>query len=148
MALPRKSAQQVAARELARERASAYLAQQERLLDLAVDFNLVQEEIDQIAAAKVARLAAIEAEYQAETAQRVERLGQLIAAMADQGAKVADIAARLGQKPANVKRWLATTAPAVNDAEVASPTTEDHGQAHSNDGEGTEMGEDATEQAA
>ena len=106
MAAPRKSAQQLAAREKARAKAQELTARHEKLIDLAAEFFEQQEQADQVRAEAQAKADAIlaKAEEDAETATR--NAAGTVAAMVAAGEAKSAVAARLGLSGSEVKKML------------------------------------------
>jgi hypothetical protein len=106
MAAPRKSAQQVAAREKARAKAQELTERHERLIDLAAEFFEQEQQAEQIRAEARERADAIlaKAEQDAEAAAR--DAGAKVQQMLDTGENRAAVAARLGLSTAEMKRAL------------------------------------------
>jgi hypothetical protein len=132
MASPRKSAVQVKARELARERAAAYLRRQETLLDLAEGFYAKQAELDALGEKEAARIEAIRAETARESAGITRSMAEAVAAMVSTGEPVAGVAERLGLKAKEVRSMTDTAKPATATAtpvEAPEPVAETHGDA-------------------
>jgi hypothetical protein len=117
MASPRKSAVQVKARELARERAAAHLRRQETLLDLAEGFYAKQAELDALGEKEAARIEAIRAETARESAGITRSMAEAVAAMVATGEPVAGVAERLGLKAKEVRSMVGTDKPATAQAE-------------------------------
>lgn len=115
MASPRKSAQQVAAREKARQKAAEFTARHEELIELAakfIEFDDTAENTEAAAREKAARIIE-QGKADAETARR--DAGQVVARMLETGESKSSVAARLGLTPATLKKYLpapsGTTAP-------------------------------------
>lgn len=115
MASPRKSAVQVKARELARERAAAHLRRQDTLLDLAETFYAKQAERDSLAEKEAARIEAVRAEFAAVAAGVEQSMAGAVAAMVATGEPVAGVAERLGIKPKDVRAFTDAAAPSVTE---------------------------------
>ncbi|MFK4298554.1 hypothetical protein ABH924_003725 [Arthrobacter sp. GAS37] len=141
MASPRKSAVQVKARELARERAAGHLRRQETLLDLAEGFYARQAELDALGEKEAARIEAIRAETARESAGITRSMAEAVAAMVATGEPVAGVAERLGLKAKEVRSMTdaATPAKPKTEPEAADPASvpegaeglagEEHGEA-------------------
>ncbi|KNC20010.1 hypothetical protein AC792_03235 [Arthrobacter sp. RIT-PI-e] len=106
MAAPRKSAQQVAAREKARAKAQELTERHEKLIDLAAGFFEQQENAEQIRAEAQERADAILAKAEEDAASALAEAGAKVRAMLDTGESRAAVAARLGLSGAEVKRVL------------------------------------------
>ncbi|THJ65627.1 hypothetical protein E8P82_11690 [Arthrobacter echini] len=126
MAAPRKSAQQLAARERAREQAKEITDRHERLIDLAAGFFEHEERAEQIRAEARERADAILAKAEQDAEAAATGAGAKVQAMLDTGESRAAVAARLGLSPAEMRRALegavvSTSSADSGDAETASP---------------------------
>ncbi|OUM44627.1 SPFH domain-containing protein [Arthrobacter sedimenti] len=117
MAAPRKSAQQVAAREKARAKAQELTERHERLIDLAAEFFEQQDHAEQIRVEAQERADAILARAEEGAVSALAEAGAKVQKMLDTGESRAAVAARLGLSTAEVKR-------ALDGAGVSSPTTD------------------------
>jgi endonuclease/exonuclease/phosphatase (EEP) superfamily protein YafD len=104
MAAPRKSAQQLAAREKARAKAAALTERHEKLIDLAAEFFEQQEQADFIRTDARQKADALLAKAEADAESAVLRAAEKVRAMLDAGEGKAAVAARLGLSGAEVKR--------------------------------------------
>jgi endonuclease/exonuclease/phosphatase (EEP) superfamily protein YafD len=124
MAAPRKSAQQLAAREKARAKAQALTERHEKLIDLAAEFFEQQEQADFIRTDARQKADALLAKAEADAESAVLGAAEKVRAMLDAGEGKAAVAARLGLSGAEVKRMAdlverraeATTEPAEEQA--------------------------------
>ena len=114
MAAPRKSAQQVAAREKARAKAQELTERHERLIDLAAEFFEQEQQAEQIRAEARERADAILAKAEQDAEAAAKKAGAKVQQMLDTGESRAAVAARLGLSAAEMKRALdgAGTSPA------------------------------------
>lgn len=104
MAAARKSAQQLAAREKAREQAKVLTDRHERLIDLAAEFFEHEERAEQIHAEARERADAILDKAEQDAAAASKDAGAKVRDMLDTGESRAAVAARLGLSAAEVKR--------------------------------------------
>ncbi|MHA7241496.1 hypothetical protein [Arthrobacter sp. TMS1-12-1] len=113
MAAPRKSAQQVAAREKARAKAQELTERHERLIDLAAEFFEQEQQAEQIRAEARERADAILAKAEQDAEAAAKEAGAKVQQMLDTGESRAAVAARLGLSTAEIKRALdgASTSP-------------------------------------
>ncbi|MDN5879006.1 MAG: hypothetical protein L0H60_05620 [Micrococcaceae bacterium] len=106
MAAPRKSAQQVAAREKARQKAAEFTARHEELIELAAKFiehNDAAETTEAAAQEKAEKIIA-QGKADAETAR--QDAGRVVAQMLKTGESKSAVAARLGLTPAVLKKYM------------------------------------------
>ncbi|WP_104168925.1 hypothetical protein [Arthrobacter sp. SX1312] len=106
MAAPRKSAQQVAAREKARAKAQELTTRHERLIDLAAEFFEQEQQAEQIRAEARERADTILAKAEQDAEAAAKEAGAKVQQMLDTGESRAAVAARLGLSPAEMKRAL------------------------------------------
>jgi endonuclease/exonuclease/phosphatase (EEP) superfamily protein YafD len=106
MAAPRKSAQQLAAREKARAKAAALTERHEKLIDLAAEFFEQQEQADFIRSDARQKADALLAKAEADAESAVLGAAEKVRAMLDAGEGKAAVAARLGLSGAEVKRMV------------------------------------------
>ncbi|WP_227471761.1 hypothetical protein [Paenarthrobacter sp. YJN-5] len=114
MAAPRKSAQQLAAREKARAKAREMTERHERLIEMAAEFFEQQEQAEQVRAEAQQKADAILAKAETDAEAAVLGSARTVRAMLDSGAARTDVAARLGLSGAEVKR-LADMVSAASD---------------------------------
>ena len=117
MAAPRKSAQQVAAREKARAKAQELTERHERLIDLAAEFFEQEQQAEQIRTEARERADAILAKAEQDAEEAAREAGAKVQQMLDTGESRAAVAARLGLSTAEMKR-------ALDGAGVSSPSGE------------------------
>ncbi|MGY4541306.1 vacuolar-type H+-ATPase subunit H [Arthrobacter sp. UYNi723] len=106
MAAPRKSAQQLAARERARAKAQELTARHEKLIDLAAEFFEQQEQADQVRAKAQRKADAILAKGEHDAEEATRKAANTVRAMVDAGEAKSAVAARLGITGAWVKKML------------------------------------------
>ncbi|WP_353748068.1 MULTISPECIES: hypothetical protein [unclassified Paenarthrobacter] len=104
MAAPRKSAQQLAAREKARAKAREMTERHERLIEMAAEFFEQQEQAEQVRSEAQQKADAILAKAETDAEAAVLGSARTVKAMLDSGAAKSDVAARLGLSGAEVKR--------------------------------------------
>jgi hypothetical protein len=122
MAAPRKSAQQLAAREKARAKARELTERHEKLIDLAAEFFEQQEQADVIRSDARQKADALLAKAEAEAESAVRAAAGKVQAMLAAGEAKAAVAARLGLTGAEVKRMLDLLTP--QDEETTQPASE------------------------
>ena len=104
MAAPRKSAQQLAAREKARAKARELTERHEKLIDLAAEFFEQQEQADFIRSDARQKADALIAKADKDAESAVHAAAERVQAMLNAGEGRAAVAARLGISSAEVKR--------------------------------------------
>ncbi|MFB0840481.1 hypothetical protein ACETK3_21070 [Arthrobacter sp. E44] len=104
MAAPRKSAQQLAAREKARAKAQELTERHEKLIDLAAEFFEQQEQADFIRSDARQKADALIAKAEKDAESAVRAAAERVQAMLEAGEGKAAVAARLGLSGAEVKR--------------------------------------------
>lgn len=104
MAAPRKSAQQLAAREKARAKARELTERHEKLIDLAAEFFEQQEQADFIRSDARQKADALIAKAEKDAESAVHAAAERVQAMLTAGEGRAAVAARLGISSAEVKR--------------------------------------------
>ncbi|KQR64057.1 hypothetical protein ASF98_11120 [Arthrobacter sp. Leaf337] len=127
MAAPRKSAQQLAAREKARAKAQELTARHEKLIDLAAEFFEQQEQADQVRAEAQAKADAILAKAEEDAAAATRGAAGTVAAMLAAGEAKSAVAARLGLSGVEVKKMLDLHAAERSEATPAT-TGEEQGE--------------------
>jgi hypothetical protein len=126
MAAPRKSAQQLAAREKARAKAAVLTERHEKLIDLAAEFFEQQERADFIRSDARQKADALLAKAEADAESAVLGAAEKVRAMLDAGEGKAAVAARLGLSGAEVKRMADLVAQGIQATEPAEvPAKED-----------------------
>jgi hypothetical protein len=106
MAAPRKSAQQLAAREKARAKAQELTERHEKLIDLATEFFEQQEQAEHIRTDAKQKAEALLAKAETDAESAVRGAAAKVRAMVDSGEGRTAVAARLGLTGAEVKRML------------------------------------------
>ena len=106
MAAPRKSAQQLAAREKARAKARELTERHERLIEMAAEFFEQQEQAELFRAEAKKKAEAILAKAEADAQSAVQAAAKTVKAMLDAGEAKSAVAARLGLSGAEVKRMV------------------------------------------
>lgn len=119
MAEVRKSAKQTQARKRAREKAGEFRAQQEQLEQLAVDYFVAAESLDEIQEETERQIAALreKAEKQSESAREdADTVVQKMLALVNR----TEVAARLGINVRDVKKASDSPAPAAATGAVSA----------------------------
>ncbi|MDQ0212195.1 hypothetical protein [Arthrobacter bambusae] len=106
MATPRKSAQQLAAREKARTKAKELTERHERLIEMAAEFFEQQEQAELLRAEAKKKAEAILAKAEADAQSAVQSAAETVKAMLGAGEARSAVAARLGLSGAEVKRMI------------------------------------------
>lgn len=113
MASPRKSAQQVAAREKARQKAADFTVRNEELIELAAKFIEFDDAAQGMEAAAQEKAEKIIAQGKSDAeAARLES-GDVVARMLETGESKSAVAARLGMSAAALKKYLPAVAAAT-----------------------------------
>ena len=126
MAEVRKSAKQTEARRRAREKAAEFREQQDKLEQLAVDYFVAADSLDEIDAATEKEIVAVRARAEKQSADARAEAESVMQKMLALGITRAEVASRLGVAVRDVKK-----APAGDGGET-SPT----GAAQPSEGEG------------
>lgn len=121
MAAPRKSAQQLAAREKARAKARELTERHEKLIDLASEFFEHQERADQLRAEATAKAEAILAKGERDARGAVRDAAEKVRDMLATGESRAAVASRLGLSSAELKRHTEMG----SDQEPVAPSAQD-----------------------
>ncbi|TFB59632.1 hypothetical protein [Cryobacterium sp. Sr3] len=108
MADVRKSAKQTAARSRAREKAAEFRAKEDKLEQLATDYFVATDSLDDIVATAQADIAAIQERAEKQSAAARTVAATVIASMLELGTPKSEVADRLGLPPREVKRSPAT----------------------------------------
>lgn len=116
MAEVRKSAKQTEARRRAREKAAEFRARQDKLEQLAVDYFVAADSLDEIDAAAEKEIAAVRARAEKQSAEARASAEDVMQRMLALGITRAEVAERLGVSVRDVKK-----APSGN-AGTNSPT--------------------------
>ncbi|WP_314326698.1 hypothetical protein [Paenarthrobacter ilicis] len=134
MATPRKSAQQLAAREKAMAKAREMTERHEKLIELAAEFFQQQEQAELVRAEAKKKADAILAKAEADARSAVRGAATTVRAMLDSGEPKSAVAARLGLSGAELKRMLDL----ITDEKSASPVSdapEEHDSSRADDQE-------------
>lgn len=130
MAEVRKSAKQTEARRRAREKAAEFREQQDKLEQLAVDYFVAADSLDEIDAATEKEVAAVRARAEKQSADARAKAETVMQKMLALGITCAEVASRLGVAVRDVKK-----APAGNGDETSATGT---AQPREGEGESTE----------
>jgi hypothetical protein len=106
MATPRKSAQQLAAREKARTKAKELTERHERLIEMAAEFFEQQEQAELLRTEAKKKAEAILAKAEADAQSAVQSAAETVKAMLGAGEARSAVAARLGLSGAELKRMI------------------------------------------
>lgn len=112
MAAPRKSAQQLAAREKARAKARELTERHEKLIELAAEFFEQQAQAEAILEDAKKRATELLAKADAEAQDALRSAAGTVQAMLDSGESRSAVAARLGVSVAELKRLTSPANPA------------------------------------
>lgn len=133
MAEVRKSAKQTQARKRAREKAAEFRAQQDQLEQLAVEYFVAAESLDEIQEESERQIAALreKAEKQSESArEEADAVVQKMLALVNR----TEVAARLGINVRDVKKASDSPAPAAatddGEASAAQSDQDEHASEH------------------
>ncbi len=118
MAAPRKSAQQVAAREKARQKAAEFTARHEELIELAAKFIELDEAANDTETAAQEKAQKIIAQGKADAEKARKESGRVISQMIETGESKSAVAARLGISSATLKKYLPVLDSAATDSET------------------------------
>jgi hypothetical protein len=121
MTEPRKATKQTAARQRAREKAAQFRETQDKLEQLAVDYFVATDSIEDIDAAVEKEIAAARERGKKQSADATAKAAAVIAAMLDLGTPRSEIAGRLGIATRDVKKAAPVT---VVSSEPAAPADE------------------------
>lgn len=127
MAAPRKSAQQLAAREKARAKAQELTARHEKLIDLAAEFFEHQEQAEQVRAEAQRKADALLAKAEEDAKEATRNAATTVRAMVDAGEVKSAVAARLGLAGAEVKKMLDLAAAGDQNTGPKEAAVEDDG---------------------
>ncbi|MFE5837317.1 hypothetical protein [Arthrobacter sp. NPDC056493] len=122
MAAPRKSAQQLAAREKARAKAQELTERHEKLIELAAEFFEQQDQAEVIRSEAKQKADALLAKAEKDAVSAVRSAAEKVQAMLDAGEAKAAVAARLGVSGAEVKRMVDLVA--RQDEQATEPAAE------------------------
>ena len=131
MAAPRKSAQQLAAREKARAKAQELTARHEKLIDLAAEFFEHQEQAEQVRAEAKRKADALLAKAEEDAKEATRNAATTVRAMVDAGEVKSAVAARLGLAGTEVKKMLDLAAAGEQNTGRKETTVENDGDEQS-----------------
>lgn len=124
MAAPRKSVSQVDARRRARERAAQFREREDTLEQLAAEYIVNADRLEQIEEKLADEIAALQARANRETAQARDESAQIIRKMSELGVAKTEISARL-DVPARAVRD-ALSLPSSAQADVDTSEAQEH----------------------
>jgi len=107
MAEIRSSARQASARARARERAAEFRAKQDQLEQLATDYFVATESLEEIAAAAEKEIATVQDRASIQSAAARQQAAAAITAMLEMGTLRREVADRLGVSLREIKKPLA-----------------------------------------
>ncbi|KPG82401.1 hypothetical protein [Frigoribacterium sp. RIT-PI-h] len=129
MAEPRKSAKQTDARRRAREKAAQFRELQDTLEQLATDYFVAVDSVDETNEETELEIAKIRKRAEQQTQKARDVADQVIVRMVATGASPAEVAARLGISSREVKKATkGTPAPVPADAPHALPVGDERGE--------------------
>lgn len=127
MAAPRKSVSQVDARRRARERAAQFRERENTLEQLAAEYIVNADRVEQIEEKLAEEIAALQARADRETAQARDESAQIIRRMSELGVAKTEISARLDVPSRTVRSALASSSDAdVSDGSTAVSRADGH----------------------
>lgn len=127
MAAPRKSAVAMAARERARAQAEEITRRNEKLIELAAEFFVQDEQLSEIDADLEKKIQELKLKAEEKRTAAHAEATSVVQRMIDTGEAKKSIADRLGLTPAELKKYLATpapVAPVADDAPAAEAESE------------------------
>jgi DNA-binding protein H-NS len=128
MAEPRKSTKQTDARRRARERAAQFRELQDTLEQLATDYFISIDSVDETNAETEREIAKLRERAEKQTQKARDEAAQVIVRMVAAGANAAEVAARLGITPREVKKATkGTPAPTSTGKAPSLPETNEPG---------------------
>lgn len=113
MAEPRKSAKQTDARRRAREKAAQFRELQDTLEQLATDYFVAIDSVDETNEETEREIAKLRERAEQQTQKVRDEADQVIVRMLAAGANAAEVAARLGVTPREIKKATKSTAATV-----------------------------------
>lgn len=122
MAEVRKSAKQTEARRRAREKAAEFRERQDKLEQLAVDYFVAADSLDEIDAATEKEIAAVRARAEKQSADARAEADAVMQKMLALGITRAEVASRLGVALRDVKKAPAGNGGETSSIEAAQPT--------------------------
>ncbi|MFE6767296.1 hypothetical protein [Streptomyces sp. NPDC057689] len=145
MAEVRKSAKQTEARRRAREKAAEFRARQDKLEQLAVDYFVAADSLDEIDAAAEKEIAAVRARAEKQSAEARASAEDVMQRMLALGITRAEVAERLGVSVRDVKK--APTGSAGTDSPTGAAATSDDDAPAAGDAESSHEYERSEEHA-
>jgi hypothetical protein len=127
MAEVRKSAKQTEARRRAREKAAEFRQQQDKLEQLAVDYFVAADSLDEIDAATEKEVAAVRARAEKQSADARAEAESVMQKMLAHGITRAEVASRLGVAVRDVRKAPSGDGGETSRTRAAQPT-EDEGK--------------------
>jgi hypothetical protein len=131
MAEVRKSARQVAARQRARTQAAEFRAREDRLEQLAADYFVAADVLDEIDERAEQEIRAVRERAAAERAAKTMELDAVTQTMLSLGVSRKEVADRLGIAVRDVKKSPASTRESTlaldDDAQAHEPRDREHG---------------------
>lgn len=129
MAEPRKSAKQTDARRRAREKAAQFRELQDTLEQLATDYFVAVDSVDETNEETEREIAKLRERAEQQTQKARDEADQVIVRMVAAGASAAEVAARLGVTPREVRRATkGTSAPAPTDTGASRPVGDERSE--------------------
>ena len=129
MAEPRKSAKQTDARRRAREKAAQFRELQDTLEQLATDYFVAVDSVDETNEETEREIAKLREQAEQQTQKARHEADRVIVRMVAAGASAAEVAARLGVTPREVRRATkGTPAPAPTDTGSSRPVGDEPGE--------------------
>lgn len=122
MAEVRKSAKQTAARERAREKAAEFREKQDKLEQLAAEYFIAADSIEEIQSNVEKEIAAARERGQKLSAEAREKAQAVIVSMLDLGTPRNEVAGRLGISTRDVKKTTPSPAATPSTGHIASPS--------------------------
>jgi len=122
MAEVRKSAKQTEARRRAREKAAEFRERQDKLEQLAVDYFVAADSLDEIDAATEKEITAVRARAEKQSADARAEADAVMQKMLALGITRAEVASRLGVALRDVKKAPAGNGGETSPTEAAQPT--------------------------
>jgi hypothetical protein len=122
MAEVRKSAKQTEARRRAREKAAEFREQQDKLEQLAVDYFVAADSLDEIDAATEKEIAAVRARAAKQSADARAKAESVMQKMLALGITRAEVASRLGVAVRDVKKAPVGNGGDTTPTKAAQPT--------------------------
>jgi DNA-binding NarL/FixJ family response regulator len=128
MAEPRKSAKQTDARRRAREKAAQFRELQDTLEQLATDYFVAVDSVDETNEETEREIAKLRERAEQQTQKARDEADQIIVRMVAAGASAPEVAARLGVTPREVKKATkGMSAPTSTEKAPSLPVTDESG---------------------